>query len=176
MKQGFRVALYARVSTDDKGQDPLNQLAQLRDFVEKQGWTITKEYVDETSGKDGDRPAFKLLWQDAERHRFDVLLFWSLDRFTREGTLPTLVYLQRLTANGIKYKSYTEQWIDSLGPWADAFIGFIATLNQMERVRISTRVKAGLDRARRQGAKFGRPRVSDAKASRTTLWRRGKGN
>jgi DNA invertase Pin-like site-specific DNA recombinase len=71
----------------------------------------------------GDRAGFQAMWKDAEAHRFDCLLFWSLDRLTREGTLATLRYLQRLKDHGIKFKSYTEQYIDSLGVFGDAIIG-----------------------------------------------------
>ena len=122
MKQ-LRVGIYARVSTDDKGQDPLNQLLQLREFAGKQGWVVVTEYTDEQSAKNGNRPGFKSMWKDAERHRFDALLFWSLDRLTREGTLATLNYLKRLKDQGIGFKSFTEQYIDSLGVFGDAIIG-----------------------------------------------------
>jgi DNA invertase Pin-like site-specific DNA recombinase len=171
MKQ-LRVAIYARVSTDDKGQDPLNQLLQLRAFAEQQGWQIVKEYTDQLSAKNGDRAGFKAMWKDAEAHRFDCLLFWSLDRLTREGTLATLTYLKRLGDQGIKFKSYTEQYIDSLGVFGDAIIGILAAVAQQERIRISERTKAGLDRARKQGKRLGRP--ESKKPSRTTLWRRAK--
>jgi DNA invertase Pin-like site-specific DNA recombinase len=164
MKSAIRVALYARVSTDDRGQDPQNQLLVLRKFARAQGWTIVAEYVDRATGKNGDRARFDAMWKDAEAHRFDCLLFWSLDRLTREGTLPTLQYLKRLTTNGIKFKSYTEAYIDSLGPFGDAIIGLIAALAAHERRLISERTKAGLERARirlaRQGRTLGRPRKS----------------
>jgi DNA invertase Pin-like site-specific DNA recombinase len=114
MKQ-LRVAIYARVSTDDRGQDPLNQLLQLRTFAQQQGWVIFREYTDEMTAKNSKRPGFQAMWQDAEAHRFDCLLFWSLDRLTREGTFATLQYLRRLSDLGTKFKSYTEQYIDSLG-------------------------------------------------------------
>src|SRR6185312_9713412 len=116
----MRIAIYARVSTDDKGQDPLNQVLQLRDFAAKQGWTITREYADEASARNSDRPGFSKMWEDAAKHRFDLLLFWSLDRLSREGTYKTLSYLRRLTDSGIQFKSYTEQYIDSLGAFSEA--------------------------------------------------------
>jgi DNA invertase Pin-like site-specific DNA recombinase len=156
----MRVAIYARVSTDDKGQDPINQLAQLRDFVAKQGWTLAREYVDRTSGKNGDRVQFQAMWKDAERHRFDCLLFWSLDRLTREGVLPTLQYLQRLGDNGIKFKSFTEQYVDSLGVFGPAIIGILAAVAQQERIRLSERTKAGMARVRATGKHVGRPRAN----------------
>jgi DNA invertase Pin-like site-specific DNA recombinase len=147
----MRIAVYARVSTDDRGQDPLNQLRQLRAFVAKQsGWRIAHEYVDTATGKNGDRQQFQAMMRDAARHRFDVLLFWSLDRLTREGTFKTLCYLRQLSAAGVKYRSYTEQYLDTLGIWGEAIAGLLATLAQQEQLRISERTKAGIARVRAQ--------------------------
>jgi len=153
----MKVAIYARVSTDDKGQDPLNQLLELREFATRQGWTVVREYVDEATAKNGERTGFKQMWADVAKHRFDLLLFWSLDRLTREGTRKTLNYLSRLTDNGVKYKSYTEQYIDSLGVFGEAIIGVLAAVAAQERIRISERTKAGLARTRAQGTRLGRP-------------------
>jgi DNA invertase Pin-like site-specific DNA recombinase len=122
----MKVAIYARVSTDDKGQDPLNQLLELREFASRQGWTVVREYTDEATAKNGERTGLKEMWADVAKHRFDLLLFWSLDRLTREGTYKTLTYLRRLTDSGVKFKSYTEQYIDSLGAFSDAIIGVLA--------------------------------------------------
>jgi DNA invertase Pin-like site-specific DNA recombinase len=153
----MKVAIYARVSTDDKGQDPLNQLLELREFAARQGWAVLREYTDEATAKNGERTGFKEMWTDVTKHRFDLLLFWSLDRLTREGTYKTLTYLRRLTDAGVKFKSYTEQYIDSLGAFSDAIIGVLAAVAAQERIRISERTKAGLARTRAQGTRLGRP-------------------
>jgi DNA invertase Pin-like site-specific DNA recombinase len=153
----LRIAIYARVSTDDRGQDPRNQLHALRRFARAQGWIVVKEYVDYATGKNGDRSQFDAMWAAVEGHAFDCLLFWSLDRLTREGSLPTLLYLERLAANGIKYKSYTEQYIDSLGPFGDAIVAVLAAVAKQERLRMSERTKAGLARVRAKGVRLGRP-------------------
>jgi DNA invertase Pin-like site-specific DNA recombinase len=153
----MKVAIYARVSTDDKGQDPLNQLLELREFATRQGWTVVREYTDEATTKNGERIGFKQMWADVAKHRFDLLLFWSLDRLTREGTYKTLTYLRRLTDAGVKFKSYTEQYIDSLGVFGEAIIGVLAAVAAQERIRISERTKAGLARTRAQGTRLGRP-------------------
>lgn len=153
----MKVAIYARVSTDDKGQDPLNQLLELREFCARQGWTIVREYVDEAAAKNGERTGFRQMWADVTKHRFDLLLFWSLDRLTREGTYKTLTYLRRLSDAGVKFKSYTEQYIDSLGVFGEAIIGVLAAVAAQERIRISERTKAGLARTRAQGTRLGRP-------------------
>jgi len=159
MSQIHRVTLYARVSTRDKGQDVRNQLAQLREFCARQKWTITREFVDQASAKTGDRPQFKALMEAASRREFDLVLFWSLDRFSREGVLATLQYLQRLTSYGVGWRSFTEQYLDSCGVFRDAVLSILATIAQQERVRISERVTAGLVRARKQGHVGGRPRI-----------------
>jgi DNA invertase Pin-like site-specific DNA recombinase len=155
----MRIALYARVSTRDKGQDTENQLASLRQFAATQNWTITHEYVDRASGKRSDRAEFQRLFIDASQRQFDMVLFWSLDRFSREGVLETLNHLQRLSSYGVGYRSFTEQYLDSCGIFKDAVLSILATIAKQERIRLSERVVAGLDRARKAGRVGGRPRL-----------------
>jgi DNA invertase Pin-like site-specific DNA recombinase len=99
-----KVAIYSRVSTRDKGQDVENQRRQLAEFAKKQGWEVVHHFSDHTSGKTSDREQFKKMFSAASKRQFDVLLFWSLDRLSREGALETLQHLQRLTAYGIAYR------------------------------------------------------------------------
>jgi DNA invertase Pin-like site-specific DNA recombinase len=156
------VALYARVSTRDKGQDTENQVRQLRQFADKQGWTIAHEYVDHATGKHSDREQFKKMFSAASRREFDVLLFWSLDRLSREGVVETLNHLQRLTGYGVDYRSFTEQYLDSTGLFKEAVIGILAAIAKQERVRLSERTIAGLERARAHGRIGGRPKMEDS--------------
>ena len=88
----MRVAIYARVSADDKGQDPENQLRELRDWVINSGHVISREYVDYESGRKGaeKRKQFAALFDDAAKRKFDCVLFWALDRFSREGMTQTI--------------------------------------------------------------------------------------
>jgi DNA invertase Pin-like site-specific DNA recombinase len=155
----MKIAIYARVSTKDKGQDTENQLVQLREFAAKQEWQITREYIDRETGSKSDREQFQQMFADASKRRFDLLLFWSLDRLSREGVLETLQHLSRLTSNGIGYKSFTEQYFDSCGIFKDAVISILATIAKQERVRLSERTKAGLAIARSKGRHLGRPRL-----------------
>ena len=168
-----RVALYGRVSTKDKGQEVQNQLRQLREFAAHSGWTIVAEYIDHESGKVSDREQFQAMFAAASKRQFDVLLFWSLDRLSREGVLPTLQHLQRLTAYGIGYRSYTEQYFDSCGIFRDAVIAIIATVAKQERIRISERVRAGLSTARNKGKRLGRPKVFVSRARIESLRQEG---
>jgi DNA invertase Pin-like site-specific DNA recombinase len=158
----MKAAIYARVSTKDGRQDTENQLLQLRAFAATQDWTIVHEYVDRASGKRGDRDQFQKMFTAASKREFDCLLFWSLDRLSREGTVETLNHLQRLTSYGVNYRSFTEQYLDSTGVFKEAVIGILAAVAKQERVRLSERTLAGLQRAKAQGRIGGRPKAEDA--------------
>ena len=168
----MKIGIYGRVSTRDK-QEVENQLVQLREFAAKSGWTIYREYVDRETGSTSDRAEFQSMFADASRRRFDLLLFWSLDRLSREGALETLQHLQRLTSYGVGYKSYTEQYLDSCGIFKDAVIGILAVIAKQERVRLSERTKAGLALARSKGIQIGRPRLKVQAAEIARLKARG---
>ena len=152
-------ALYARVSTKGTRQDTENQIVQLREFSAKQGWTIGREYVDRVTGKHSDREQFQKLFEDASQKKFDIVLFWSLDRFSREGVRETLNHLERLNSYGVNFRSFTEQYLDSCGIFKDAVLAILAVIAKQERVRLSERTLAGLAKARRQGRIGGRPKV-----------------
>jgi DNA invertase Pin-like site-specific DNA recombinase len=118
--------------------------------------------VDRASGKHSDREQFKKMFRDASQRRFDLVLFWSLDRFSREGVLETLNHLQRLSAAGVGYKSFTEQYLDSCGIFREAVLAILAVIAKQERIRLSERTLAGLAKARKQGRIGGRrPLVVD---------------
>lgn len=140
----MKVAMYIRVSTDKQEAD--NQFLQLREFCLKQGYVIDSNniYTDIISGKEESRPAYDAMFQAARQHRFDLVLFWDLSRFSRAGTLHTLRKLKELTNLGIKYHSYQEPYLSSVGEFKDVVIAIMATLAKIERKKISERTKAGL--------------------------------
>ena len=139
-----RVALYARVSTKDGRQDTENQLIALREDCAKQGWGIAGEYVDHETGGTSKRPHFQRMFADARQRKFDLVLFWSLDRLSREGVSATLNHLERLTAAGVEWRSFTEQYLDSCGLFRDAVLSILATIAKQERVRRSERASAAI--------------------------------
>jgi DNA invertase Pin-like site-specific DNA recombinase len=144
-----KVAIYARVSTG--GQDPENQLGALRAYSAKQGWVVVGEYVDHETGGTSKRSHFQRMFTDAGRRKFDLLLFWSLDRLSREGVSATLNHLERLNRAGIEWRSYTEQYLDSCGIFRDAVLSILATIAKQERIRRSERASAAIAKLRSQG-------------------------
>jgi DNA invertase Pin-like site-specific DNA recombinase len=149
----MKAAIYARVSTLD--QEPENQLQELRRYVEARGWSGV-EYVDRgVSGAKDRRPALDQLLADARRRRFDALVCWRLDRLGRNlRHLVTLI--EDLQTLGIVFVSLGEG-IDCTTPAGKLQLHILAALAEFERGRIRERVMAGLQRARMQGKRLGRP-------------------
>ena len=151
-------AIYMRISPNPNKDDTDNQERDLVEFARANKWEIRFRYRDiyvSGSRKGKDRPQFKEMMEDARKRKFDLLLFWSLDRLTREGTSATLSYLNQLTSYGVEYKSYTEQYLDSCGIFKDVVVSIMATIANQERVRLIERTKAGLQTARDRGVKLG---------------------
>ena len=151
----MRAAIYARVSTLD--QEPENQLAELRRYVEARGWTA-QEYVDRgVSGAKDRRPALDSLLQDARRRRCDVVVCWRLDRLGR-SLKHLITLLEELQALGVAFVSLAEG-IDATTPAGKLQMHILAAIAEFERERIRERVLAGLQRARSQGRRLGRPKA-----------------
>ncbi len=152
----MRIALYTRVSTDK--QEVTNQLLQLRQWCAAAGHEVVIEYIDDgISGKTAKRrPAFVRMMDEARKRHFDLLVFWSLDRLSREGAVPVLNHLQMLDSYGVQWRSHTEPFFDSCGPFKEAVIAIIGTVAKLERVKISERTKAGLARTKARGTVLGR--------------------
>ena len=155
----MRVAIYARVSTKDKGQDTENQLYQLRAFAEQHG-IIYQVFTDQESGGKADRTEFKQLLLEAYQQKFDLVVFWRLDRFSREGALATLRYLKELKDHGVDYKSFTEPYLNSLGPFGDVIVSMLATIAAQDLIKISENTKAALAKKKAAGVQLGAPTKS----------------
>lgn len=157
----MKVALYLRISKESSELD--NQRLILQDYCDKMKHEIVEIYTDIISGASAKRPEFSRMLSDASKHKFSLLLFYSLDRFSRAGTRETIRYLQMLDDYNVMYKSFTEQYIDSSGIFKDVIIALLSTLAKQERIRISERVHAGLARARQNNRIGGRPRLDETK-------------
>ena len=166
----MKVTLYARVSTSDRDQDPETQLMALREFVEAQdGWTVYWEYVDIAPATDlAHRTFWRQLLDDASKRRFDLLLVWRMDRAFR-SVLDAATTLERLRTWGVGLRSYSEPWLDTTSPFGEALYYITVAYAQLERGILRERVRAGMDRARKQGHRIGRPRVQTGRASIVVL-------
>jgi DNA invertase Pin-like site-specific DNA recombinase len=157
----MRVAIYARVSTSDKDQNPETQLVPLREFVSAQRWECYWEYVDYAPATDLlHRVQWRQLLDDASKRRFDLLLVWRMDRAFR-SVLDAATTLERLRGWGLGLRSYSEPWLDTTSPFGEALYYITVAYAQLERGILRERVVAGMNRARRQGKQIGRPRVID---------------
>src|SRR6201998_4814048 len=152
-----RAAYYLRISTEAQELD--NQRGEIIPFIERRGWQLVHPFEDVMSGRKTaqDRPGFAAMLKAAHQRKFDILVFWALDRLTREGTRATLNYLQRLESKGVDYVSYQEQWLGSTGPVRDVMVSIFCELCKRERARISERTIIGLKTARSKGKRLGRP-------------------
>jgi DNA invertase Pin-like site-specific DNA recombinase len=154
----MRVAIYARVSTSNNGQDPTMQTRELREYAERRGWTVAGEYVDVgISGTKEKRGALDRLMVDAHRRRFDCVVVWKFDRFARSVS-HLLRALETFKAQGIEFVSFSEQ-MDTSTPAGKMVFTVLGAVAELERSLIVERVKAGLRNARAKGKRLGRPRV-----------------
>jgi DNA invertase Pin-like site-specific DNA recombinase len=155
----MRVRIYVRVSKTTLNTD--NQLYDLRTFVASQaGWDITGEYVEAVTGSGSKhRVVFERMMVDASKHEFDLLLFWKLDRISREGISTTLRYLENLKAWGVGWRSYQEPWLDTGNEMVTGIVlSVISAMAKQERQTLIDRTMAGLRTAKRNGKILGRPR------------------
>ena len=152
----MRVAVYARVSTADKGQDPETQLGELREYCKRRGWEIANVYVDVgVSGMKDSRPELDRMMADAKRRLIDAVVVYRYDRFSR--SMRHLVNsLAEFQALGVEFVSVHEG-VDTSTPHGKLVFGIFASMAEFERNLIRERVLSGIARARRQGKHMGRP-------------------
>ena len=158
----MKVALSARVSTSDKEQDPETQLMPMREFCAAQGLEIYDEYIDHALANDlAHRNRWRDLLDDAARKKFSVVLVFKLDRAFRsvKHMHDTLAAWELV---GVSFRSLREQF-DTTTALGRLLMNLLAALAEFELEMIRERVKAGVDRARRQGKHIGRPKVTDRK-------------
>lgn len=153
-----RVAIYARVSTKNHGQDVALQTRDLPQFAQARGWTIVGEYVDAgVSGTKDSRPELNRLMADAKQRKFDIVLVWKLDRFGR--SLRHLVNaLAEFQSLNIAFVSYSDN-LDLTTASGRLMFHVVSAMAEFERALISERVRAGLRNARAKGKRIGRPKV-----------------
>jgi DNA invertase Pin-like site-specific DNA recombinase len=152
-----RVAIYARVSTTNHGQDAGMQTREMREFAEARRWTMADEYIDAgISGSKDSRPELNRLMADAHKRKFDVIVVWKFDRFARSVS-HLLRALETFQALGIEFVSLSEQ-LDTSTPTGKMVFTVLGAVAELERSLIAERVRAGLRNAKAKGKRLGRPR------------------
>jgi DNA invertase Pin-like site-specific DNA recombinase len=144
------------VSTNDRDQDPETQLVALRDFVRAQGWQVHREYVDRAPANDpGHRVEWRRLLDDGAKRRFGLVLVFKLDRAFRsvKHMHDTLAAWE---VQGVGFQSAREGF-DTRTALGRLLLNLLASLAEFELEVLRERVRAGMDRARRQGKHVGRP-------------------
>ena len=155
-----RVALYARVSTRDKDQDPELQLRPMREYAVARGWTVT-EYVDHAAAADlRRRTAWARLLDDARHRRVDHILTWKLDRGFR-SVLHCLRTLEEFDHHRVGFSCLTQAGIDTTSATGRLMLTILAAVAEFERGLVAERVKEGMANAKRKGARLGRPRAAE---------------
>jgi DNA invertase Pin-like site-specific DNA recombinase len=155
-----RVALYFRVSTSDQTTE--NQRREMRLVAERQGWTVVQEFEDAgisgAKGRSG-RPGFDALLKAVTRREVDLVAAWSVDRLGRslQNLVETLGELHEKRVGLYLH----QQGVDTTTPAGKALFQMMGVFAEFERAIMQERIKAGLERARAQGRKLGRPKVSD---------------
>ena len=154
-----KMAIYARVSTTNHGQDVTLQTLEQHQFAEARGWQVLDDYIDQgVSGSKDSRPELNRLMADAHKRRFDVVCVWKFDRFARSVS-HLLRALETFNALGIAFVSLSEQ-MDTTTPTGKMVFTVLGAVAELERSLIVERVRAGLRNARAKGKTLGRPRVS----------------
>ncbi len=132
----------------------------LLEFCSAQGWTEVREYADGASASDlRGRVGWRRLLDDCARRKVDLVLCWRLDRCFR-SVLDAAQTLDRLRHWGVGLRSYSEPWLDTTSPFGEALFHITVAYAQLERGILAERTRAGMDRARRQGRRVGRPPVT----------------
>lgn len=154
-------AIYARVSTRD--QEPETQLKELRTYAQRRRFKVVAELVDKESGTKVSRPQLDKLMSLAKKREIDVVLVWKFDRFAR-STKHLVDALEEFRGLGVDFISYTES-IDTTTPAGKALFTMVSAFAEFERSLIGERVKAGIDRARAEGIRLGRPPLDEDRIS-----------
>lgn len=153
----MKVAIYARVSTRDKGQNPEMQLEPLRKYCQSMSWVIYQEYSDMAQAVDlVNRKQWTQLMKDASIHKFDILLIWKLDRAFR-SIVHASNTLTMLNGYRVGFRSLMDSSIDTTTPNGMLVFNILASVAQFEKDLDTVRINEGIAYAKAHGTKSGKP-------------------
>ncbi len=159
----MKTAIYVRNSTTEDKQNPQTQLIPLEKFCKDKGWDyiIFQEFA---SGAKQSRPQLDRMLQRVRGREFNRVLVWKLDRLGR-SLQHLLLLMQEFKKRNIEFVSMTEGF-DTSTAQGQLFFSIVGAFAQFERSLIQERINAGLDRARKEGKKLGRPKGAKDKKVR----------
>jgi DNA invertase Pin-like site-specific DNA recombinase len=170
-----KVALYARISTNNLNQNVDRQLHEVRDFCKKMQYEIVEEYVDEGYARTTrNRPALDKLIKDARQRKFRLVVSDELSRFA--GTPALLMnLLEELKLWNVHLVSVKEG-IDTSNAMGELVATLLSAISKMELYNISHRVKSGIANAKRKnGGIWGRRTNLTPETYKTILQKRDEG-
>lgn len=151
-----RVAAYIRVSTDKQSTD--SQIVAIKDAIQQSGDVLVQVYEDhEISGGKSrqDRPALDAMLRDAGTRKFDKVIVWDISRLGRSlsDLIATLNELQKSNVD----LQFLQNDLDTSTAGGRMLFSIFGAIGEFERSLIRERVKSGLEKAKKQGKKLGRP-------------------
>lgn len=152
-----KVAIYARVSTSNKGQDLNTQLLPLKKYCKDKKRDIVQVYTDIMSWTKESRPSLNSLLDDAKKQKFDTVLVFRFDRISR-STKQLIDLLEKFRKLNISFISLNEN-IDTTTPTGAMMFTIIAAFAKFERDIISERVKFWIQKARSNWKQIGRKKI-----------------
>lgn len=155
----LRVFLYSRTSTKDGRQHIENQKRTLKEFARKANWNVIESAQDTVSGSSKARPGLDRLMESARNREIDIVCVTELSRLSRGGVATVFNLVSELRAHMVELWSISEPHFRTQGPTGELFLSIAAFIAQYERDQIITRVRAGLESAKRRGKILGRPRL-----------------
>lgn len=153
----MKVAIYARVSTDDKEQNPERQVLACRNYAELHHHEIVTVITEKISGNTTptDRPEFKKIFDDY----VEGIIIYEISRFSRQHPSKVMQQLQAFKDRGIKIISITEPAFNMEGDFSDLLQYIMTWFNNYYLTNLSRNVKSGLEKAKKEGKTLGRPKV-----------------
>jgi len=156
-KEKMRVVIYARVSTDDKDQDPERQRMKCEQYAELHNHEVLGYYYDKTSGN--SNPYERKGFTDCLICKPEAVIIYEISRFSREHPAKVLRRLQELKDRGIKIISITEPAFNMEGEMSDLLQYIMAWFNNYFLTNLKRNIKSGIEKARKQGKQIGRAGV-----------------
>ena len=149
----MKTAIYCRTSKTE--QNPENQRIELEQYAKAMNYDY--EVFEEQESTRKTRPIKNKIFQEALQKKWDLILCWKLDRWAR--SMQELINdLEVMRQNNVQFRTLKENLCLDNNPTNNLMINILSSFAQFERDIIRERTMAGLERARQQGKKLGRPK------------------